>query len=257
MDPTVEELLLQRAAAGFPTPSRRRQGLPAPIRELHRRVLGHFAASGQAPLRAILSAWAAELGVGLQDALGRLVEADLVEANPATGHLAGAYPLVASPRGHQVRLPGGLTMEAYCAIDALGIPAMLDQDATITSHDPLIGAPITVEVHDGHARWEPAPVVVGYSTQTDAPTGDGGTAGQAACCRCPLIHFHASAATAQRWQQREGVRLELLAIPQALQFAAAVFGDLLRSPDSDDQGPTGAAATAPWTIAGRGDPPTP
>src|SRR6266511_2374600 len=156
MDPTVEELLLQRAAAGFPTPSRRRQGLPAPIRELHRRVLGHFAASGQAPLRAILSAWAAELGVGLQDALGRLVEADLVEANPATGHLAGAYPLVASPRGHQVRLPGGLTMEAYCAIDALGIPAMLDQDATITSRDPLIGAPITVEVHDGHARWEPA-----------------------------------------------------------------------------------------------------
>jgi Alkylmercury lyase len=139
MDPTVEDLLLQRAAAGFPTPSRRRQGLPAPIRELHRRVLGHFAASGQAPLRAILSAWAAELGVGLQDALGRLVEADLVEANPATGHLAGAYPLVASPRGHQVRLPGGLTMEAYCAIDALGIPAMLDQDATITSRDPLIG----------------------------------------------------------------------------------------------------------------------
>src|SRR6266545_2770820 len=197
MDPTVEDLLLQRAAAGFPTPSRRRQGLPAPIRELHRRVLGHFAASGQAPLRAILSAWAAELGVGLQDALGRLVEADLVEANPATGHLAGAYPLVASPRGHQVRLPGGLTMEAYCAIDALGIPAMLDQDATITSRDPLIGAPITVEVHDGHARWEPAPVVVGYSTQTDGPTGDGGTAGQAACCRCPLIHFHASAATAQ------------------------------------------------------------
>src|SRR6266545_4689470 len=223
MDPTVEELLLQRAAAGFPTPSRRRQGLPAPIRELHRRVLGHFAASGQAPLRAILSAWAAELGVGLQDALGRLVEADLVEANPATGHLAGAYPLVASPRGHQVRLPGG----------------------------------ITIEVHDGHARWEPAPVVVGYSTQTDGPTGDGGTAGQAACCRCPLIHFHASAATAQRWQQREGVRLELLAIPQALQLGAAVFGDLLRSPDSDDQGPTGAAATAPWTIAGRGDPPTP
>src|SRR6266540_1425396 len=90
MDPTVEDLLLQRAAAGFPTPSRRRQGLPAPIRELHRRVLGHFAASGQAPLRAILSAWAAELGVGLQDALGRLVEADLVEANPATGHLAGS-----------------------------------------------------------------------------------------------------------------------------------------------------------------------
>src|SRR6266536_1670989 len=94
MDPTVEELLLQRAAAGFPIPARRRHGLPAPIRELHRRVLGHFA---------------------------------------ATGELAGAYPFVANPRGHQVHLTGGLTVQAYCAIDALGIPAMLDQDATITS----------------------------------------------------------------------------------------------------------------------------
>jgi hypothetical protein len=47
------------------------------------------------------------------------------------------------------------------------------------------------------------------------------------------------------WQQHEGVRLELLAIPQALHFAAALFGDLLRSPDSDDQDPTGAAARAP------------
>src|SRR6266498_4162910 len=111
MDPTVEELLLQRAAAGFPTPSRRRQGLPAPIRELHRRVLGHFAASGQAPLRAILSAWAAELGVGLQDALGRLVEADLVEANPATGYLAGPHALVACPRGHSASRRGGVTLE--------------------------------------------------------------------------------------------------------------------------------------------------
>jgi hypothetical protein len=257
MDPTVERLLLQRAAAGFPTPSRRRQGLPAPIRKLHRRVLDHFAATGQAPPRTILAAWATELGVGLQDSLGRLVEADLVEADPATGHLTGAYPFVASPRGHQVRLPGGLTMEAYCAIDALGIPAMLDQEATITSHDPLTGAPTTVEVHDGHARWEPAPVMVGYSTQPHGQTRDAGTVGQAACCRCPLINFHVSAATAQGWQQREGVRLELLVIPQALDFAAAVFGDLLRSPDSDDQGPTGAAATAPWTIAGRGDPPTP
>ncbi len=252
MDPTVEELLLQRAAAGFPIPARRRHGLPAPIRELHRRVLGHFAATGEPPPPATLVAWATELGVGLQDALGRLVEADLVEADPTTGELAGAYPFVANPRGHQVHLTGGLTVQAYCAIDALGIPAMLDQDATITSHDPLTGVPITVEVRDGRAHPMPAGVVVGYVIDHRGAAGDAGDAGQAACCRCPLINFHVSPATAQSWQQRQGVRLELLAIPHALQLGAAVFGDLLRSPDSADQDPSGAAATASWTIAARG-----
>lgn len=197
MDPIVKQLLLQRAADGFPIPERRRQGLPAPIRELHWCVLDHFAATGQAPPRAILAAWATELGVALQDALGRLVEAVLVEADPATGRLTGAYPFVATPRGHQVHLTGQLTVQAYCAIDALGVPAMLDQDATITSHDPLSGGPITVEVRDGHARWEPAGPVVGYSTEPHAPAGEAGNAGQAACCRCPLINFHTSAAIAQ------------------------------------------------------------
>ena len=34
-----------------------------------------------------------------------------------------------------------------CAIDALGIPAMLGQDVVITSQDPVTGEPVT-----GHRR---------------------------------------------------------------------------------------------------------
>src|SRR6266511_1381637 len=101
MDPTVEELLLQRAAAGFPIPARRRHGLPAPIRELHRRVLGHFAATGEPPPPATLVAWATELGVGLQGALGRLVEADLVEFYNNTGELEGESPFLHNPPAHR------------------------------------------------------------------------------------------------------------------------------------------------------------
>jgi len=257
MDPTVQRLLRQRAAAGFPTRAQRRQDLPVPIGELHRRILANFAATSQAPPPATLTAWAAELGAGLEDALGRLVEADLVEADPASGRLAGAYPFAHSPRGHQVPLPGGRTVQAYCAVDALGIPAMLDQDATITSHDPLTGVPISVEVHDGHARWEPDGVVVGDVVDHRKAAAKDGPAGQAACCRCPLINLHASPATAQAWQQRQEPHVELLTVPQALQLGAAAFAGLLRSPDSDDQDPTSAAATAPRTIAGRRDQPTP
>ncbi len=188
MSATVDQLLADRARAGFPTPARRRDGLPPPVRDLHRRILGYFATTGQPPPPATLAAWAAELGVTLTDALGRLVDADLVEADPSGG-LAGAYPFVGTSRGHEVRLPGGLIVQAYCAVDALGIPAMLDRDATVTSHDPLTGVPVTVQIKGGQAHWEePAGAVVGYCTDADE-------AGQAACCRCPLINFHASPAT--------------------------------------------------------------
>jgi Alkylmercury lyase len=228
MSTTIDQLLADRARAGFPTPARRRQGLPAPLRDLHRRILGHFATTGQPPPPTTLTAWAAELGVGLADALGRLVQTDLVEADP-TGRLAGAYPFVSTSRGHEVRLPGGPIVQAYCAVDALGIPAMLDQDATITSHDPLTGVPVTVQVQGGRAHWEPAGAVVGYCA-------DAGEAGQAACCRCPLINFHASTATAQAWQDRHRQRLTVLSMPQALELGAVVFGDLLRPGPDDPHG---------------------
>ncbi len=47
-----------------------------------------------------------------------------------------------------------------CAIDALGIAAMLDQDIRITSSDPVSGHPITVSFTGGATRWEPAGSVV-------------------------------------------------------------------------------------------------
>jgi hypothetical protein len=231
MGTTVDQLLADRARAGFPTPARRRQGLPAPVRDLHRRVLGHFATTGQPPAPTTLAAWAAELGVGLADALGRLVAADLVEADPTGDRLAGAYPFVGTSRGHEVRLPDGLILQAYCAVDALGIPAMLDRDATITSHDPLTGVPVTVQIQGGKAHWEPAGAVVGYCT-------DAGAAGQAACCRCPLINFHASTASAQAWQARHRQQLTVLSVPPALELGAVVFGDLLR-PDDPHGDPAG------------------
>lgn len=230
MSTTVDRLLADRARAGFPTPGQRRQGLPAPVRDLHRRVLGHFATTGQAPAPTTLAAWAAELGVGLTDALGRLVDADLVEADPS-GRLAGAYPFVGTSRGHEVRLPGGPTVQAYCAVDALGIPTMLDRNATITSHDPLTGVPVTVQIQGGQAHWEPAGAVVGYCTDASA-------AGQAACCRCPLINFHASTASAQAFKARHQQRLTVVSMPQALELGAVVFGDLLR-PDDPHGDPAG------------------
>ena len=48
-----------------------------------------------------------------------------------------------------------------CAIDALGIPAMLGQDVVITSADPVTGEPVTVTAGpDRTTAWQPGRAVV-------------------------------------------------------------------------------------------------
>ena len=49
----------------------------------------------------------------------------------------------------------GKTYFANCAWDSLGIPAMLDADATVEARDPLSEAPITYAVHDGQLVIDP------------------------------------------------------------------------------------------------------
>jgi hypothetical protein len=71
-----------------------------------------------------------------------------------------------SARCHKVELAGGPTVEAYCAIDALGIPAMLDRDVVISSQDPpYTSEPIRITVTNGQATWRPDQTVVVLGTE--------------------------------------------------------------------------------------------
>jgi len=47
-----------------------------------------------------------------------------------------------------------------CAIDALGIPAMLRADAVIISSDPLTAEPVSITFAAGKASWDPPGAVV-------------------------------------------------------------------------------------------------
>ena len=84
---------------------------------------------------------------------------------------------------------------AMCAIDALGISAMLHQDVTISSYDVSTGQPITVTVFagqpPGHALWDPLEAVafVGVS-----PGG-----GPSADCCCDHLNFFADSTSAGEW----------------------------------------------------------
>ena len=210
-----------------PVNARRSAAVAAPLRHLHRQILEHFASTGQGPTEDDVRGWAARAGIDIRQALTDLAAADLIETDGDSGRIRGAYPFTAYSSGHRVDIAGGPAVHAYCAIDALGIPAMLERDASITSRDPHSGAEIRIRVHAAEATWTPAGAVVsvpaaGALASADQPAAD-------ACC--PTVSFYASAEAARAYQQQHGLTLEVLTVPQALRFASAAFGPLLRPGD--------------------------
>ncbi|MEV4178413.1 organomercurial lyase, partial [Nonomuraea sp. NPDC049709] len=126
------------------------------------------AAAGAAPPAAELTRAAAPYGVSAEQVLAELHAADFLRLDDrgegdgnGAGQIRAAYPFSASPTRHRVQINGGPAVFAMCAIDALGIAAMLGRDVRITSADPLDERPVTVEVTAaGQARWAPASAVV-------------------------------------------------------------------------------------------------
>jgi hypothetical protein len=217
MDQTLHHLA---ETFGIITPIARQRTLPPPLRQMHQHILRHFAEHATAPEPARLREWAHQFDLEPDAALDQLVAVDLVETDPATAQLLGAYPFSAIPRGHKVQLAGGPTIEAYCAIDALGIPAMLDRDVVINSQDPDTGEPIRITVTNARASWHPDNTVV--------VVGSDRSCGPSACQSCPYITFHSSPANAAAHLQATDITGEILTQPQAVAAGALLFGDLLR-----------------------------
>ena len=70
--------------------------------------------------------------------LAELADEDFLTLD-ADGRISAAYPFSVAPTGVEVELPGGVTVSAMCAIDALGIPAMLRHRRADHLDDPVTG----------------------------------------------------------------------------------------------------------------------
>jgi hypothetical protein len=112
-------------------------------------------------------------------------------------------------------------VQAYCAVDALGISRMLGRDVIITSCDPHTGEPIRVVVTEPQTIWHPDDTVMVLGTDRSGEPF-------AHCCRCPYINFHSSAADAHGYLEALDLTGPILTQTQALDLAAFLFGDLLR-----------------------------
>ena len=168
--------------------------LTGPARQVHQAVLAEFARTGQPPACSKLERLARSLGASPDAVLAELAEADAIVFNDH-GEIRAAYPF--SPRHTPIRVswPDSPAVYTMCAIDALGMSAMLGHPVTITAAEPDTGRVITVNVDGSRARWRPrgAVVFVGSAGDTCRPSVDRS---------CGYINFFASARSARAWADR-------------------------------------------------------
>jgi hypothetical protein len=153
-------------------------------------------------------------------AIRRLDEKDLVLLD---GHqVTLAYPFASSPTAFRVLLPGRRERYAVCAIDALGVPAMLGQPVTIRSQCHHCQEPFEIEVRPTGPIGHPDIMVW---------VGERGDPRQKACASvCTTINFFRSEEHLAEWcADHPDVRGAAAVLDEAFLLGAKVFGDLLRS----------------------------
>jgi hypothetical protein len=131
------------------------------------------------------------------------------------------------PTAISVSWPGGPATYAMCAIDALGVSAMLGRPVTITASEPGTGRVITVETDGVRAQWRPGSAVVFAGATADE------------CCAsadrsCGYINFFTSPRTARQWaRQHPAITGTVLDQAKALAQGIAEFGAFLQNQNGD------------------------
>jgi hypothetical protein len=190
---------------------------------VHEAVLRAFAATGRPPTISALDAVTAGSGRATTDVVAALHELDAVRLGPGGG-VAVAYPFSAIPTRHRVWIGDCVEVYAMCAIDALGMSAMLGEDTRIDSVDVTTGHPVTVSTTAGTTggvtRWDPAETVVFV--------GADAAGGPSADCCCDHLNFFTDAAAAQAWSAAHPhLPGQILTQPEAEELGGRLFGHLL------------------------------
>jgi hypothetical protein len=212
-----------------PAPACAAVQLTGPARRVHRAVLAVFAATGQPPSPAEI-----EHLIRADDGDPGQVRAELATADllafTVDGQVRAAYPFSPAPTPIRVSWDGGPDAYAMCAIDALGMSAMLGRPVTITAAEPDTGRAITVTVDADQAQWTPGTAVVfaGAAGEPGCPAAD-------RCCG--HISFFTTTRAARAWGRRHPeITGTVLRRDGALRIGIDQFGTLLQPADGDTAG---------------------
>jgi alkylmercury lyase len=121
--------------------------------------------SGEAVGPARLAAATSFAEEKVQALLGRLIVRGLVVVEPASGDVVGSWGLSLVPTEHRLHIRGR-QLYTWCALDAVGIPAGLGEDATVDSHCHQCGVPVNIEMTLGRASHvEPPDVHIWWAAE--------------------------------------------------------------------------------------------
>lgn len=139
------------------------------------------------------------------------------------GTVTAAYPFSGVPTQHRVRY-GGTAIYACCAIDALAVPSMVDEAATVESHCAHCDRAITVQMRKNlilsSQPEDPAVFCVARDCCETGPT---------VLTRCPHINFFCGSGHMRRWEdENPGLTGDGLSLSQAVTRACETFAPIIQ-----------------------------
>jgi mercuric reductase len=199
-------------------------GLDPDEDRLWRAVLWGFADTGRAQDTESLVAAPGLEAPAVAAHLSALQRRDMLVLDAASGSVVAAYPFCAWASEHRVAIAGGATVNALCAIDALGAGAMLGRDSTVESHCRLCKTPVRIETREhGRALGQVAPSTAAVWAGQHYADNCSATSG------CTLKAYFCSREHLAAWRERhdrDGVGFALTPAA-ALQIGLALFLPLL------------------------------
>jgi len=188
-------------------------------------ILRVFAKTGEAPTVESLTD---ATGLSLSDLptlLAGLDDRDLIVLSGSGNTIDAAYPFTSRDTEHRVTVDG-TTLKAMCAVDALGIGAMLNRDTSIRSKCRHCGCDIEIETNDnGHALASVSPeTAIVWSGVQDID-------GCAADTQCSVMAYFCSDDHLELWRSESGDKKDghWLSIEQGLEAGSAIFIPFLAS----------------------------
>ncbi len=163
-----------------------------------------------------------DLGVN-QDEAGEFLKG--VTERDSSDSIVGIFGLSLNDHPHRFSV-NGASLTTWCAEDALFLPALLDQKATVESYSPLSKEKVRLTLGpDGLEEVDPPDAVVSIVT-LDPSKVDTSSMEAIYGNFCQQIHFFASREEAERWAaERENI--DILSVEEGYELGKLAFSKLL------------------------------
>jgi hypothetical protein len=185
-------------------------------RRVHRALIDAALTTGNVPSAPELADRLGSSPEAIREALRVLAAADYL-ALDADGQVTGLYPFSATPTSHVVVIDGQRRF-AMCAIDALGVPAMLAAEIAIEGRCAVCDASIALRVRRGAVVSATPPEAMVVARRDEAEPAF------AACC--PYTVFVCSQEHAEQFARRIA-GAHTLTLAEALRHGEKIFAGLL------------------------------